>query len=80
MAPANFAQHSYDAALILEAALKKLAGPLTRESLRDAIEKVDVIGANGHFRFSPTDHGGLSADSQPLAMLRWVKGKWQIAD
>lgn len=77
--PANFAQHSHDAVLILEAALKKIPGPVTRDNLRDAIEKVDVIGTNGHFRFSPTDHGGLDSTSQPLVMLRWVKGKWQIA-
>ena len=79
-APANFAQHSHDAVLILEAALKQIKGPVTRENLRDAIEKVDVIGTNGHFHFSPTDHGGLDSTSQPLVMLRWVKGKWQIAD
>jgi len=79
-APANFAQHSYDAALILEQAIKIINGPVTRESLRDAIEKVDVIGANGHFRFSATDHGGLDASSNPLVMLRYTKGKWQIAE
>jgi branched-chain amino acid transport system substrate-binding protein len=78
--PANFAQHSHDAVLILEAALKQIKGQVTRENLRDAIEKVDVIGANGHFHFSPTNHGGLDSSSQPLVMLRWVKGKWQIAD
>lgn len=79
-APANFAQHSYDAALILEQAIKLAKGPVTRESLRDAIEKVDVIGANGHFRFSAANHGGLDATSNPLVMLKYTKGKWQIAD
>jgi len=79
-APANFAQHSYDAALILEQAIKLVKGPITRDALRDAIEKVDVMGSNGHFRFSPTNHGGLDAVSNPLVMLRYVKGKWQIAD
>lgn len=79
-APANFAQHSYDAALILEAALKGVSGPVTRESLRDAIEKVDVMGANGHFRFSPTNHGGLDSSSNPLVMVQLVKGKWQVVD
>ncbi|MEO9228448.1 MAG: ABC transporter substrate-binding protein [Devosia sp.] len=77
--PANFAQHSYDAALILEAALKKMKGPVTRESLRDAIENVSVIGANGSFKFSPTNHGGLDNNSKPLVMLRYVQGKWQTA-
>jgi branched-chain amino acid transport system substrate-binding protein len=78
-APANFAQHSYDAMLILEQAVKSIKGPVTRDSLRDAIEKVNVVGANGHFRFSPTDHGGLDSSSNPLVMLQWVKGKWQVA-
>ena len=79
-APANFAQHSYDAALILEQAIKGVKGPMTRESLRDAIEKVDVVGANGHFHFTPANHGGLDASSNPLVMLKYSKGKWQIAD
>lgn len=79
-APTNFAQHSYDAALILEQAIRRVQGAVTRESLRDAIEQVDVVGANGHFRFSPGDHGGLGPDSDPLVMLRYTKGKWQIAD
>jgi ABC-type branched-subunit amino acid transport system substrate-binding protein len=70
----------HDAVLILEAALKKIKGSVTRDNLRDAIETVDVIGSNGHFHFSPTDHGGLDSASQPLVMLRWVKGKWLIAD
>lgn len=77
--PANFAQHSYDAVLILEAAIKGIKGPVNRETLRDAIEKVNVVGANGHFKFSSTNHGGLDSSSNPLVMLRYVQGKWQIA-
>lgn len=78
-APANFAQHSHDAVLILQEAIKKIHGPVTRDSLRDAIEKVEVVGANGRFRFSPGSHGGLDSGSNPLVMLQWVKGKWQMA-
>ena len=78
-APANFAQHSHDAVLILEQAIKSITGPVTRDSLRDAIEKVEVVGANGRFRFSQKDHGGLDSTSNPLVMLQWVKGKWQVA-
>ncbi|MEO9229789.1 MAG: ABC transporter substrate-binding protein [Devosia sp.] len=78
-APANFAQHSHDAVLILEQAIKKVKGPVTRESLRDAIEQVEVVGANGRFRFSPKDHGGLDSSSNPLVMLRYVQGKWTVA-
>jgi branched-chain amino acid transport system substrate-binding protein len=78
-APANFAQHSHDAFLVLQQAVRSIKGPVTRESLRDAIEKVEVVGANGRFRFSAKDHGGLDSSSNPLVMLQWVKGKWQVA-
>ena len=75
-----YAQHSYDAFLILEQAVGKIAGPVNRESIRAAIEKVDVVGSNGHFRFSPQNHGGLDADSKSFVMLRSVKGKWILAE
>jgi branched-chain amino acid transport system substrate-binding protein len=77
--PANFAQHSHDAFLILVQAIKNIKGPVTRESLRDAIETVEVVGANGRFRFSAKDHGGLDSSSNPLVMLQWTQGKWQVA-
>ena len=67
------------ALLILQQAIKGIKGPVTRDSLRDAIEKVEVIGANGRFRVAATDHGGLDTTSNPLVMLQWVKGKWQVA-
>ena len=79
-APANFAQHSHDAFLILVEAVKSIKGPVTRETLRDSIEKVQVTGANGRFRFSAKDHGGLDSSSNPLVMLRYVQGKWQVAE
>jgi branched-chain amino acid transport system substrate-binding protein len=79
-APENFAQHSYDAALILEQAVKQIQGPATRDALRDAIERVEVTGANGQFHFSPTNHGGLGVESKPLVMLRYQQGKWQSVE
>lgn len=75
-----YAQHSYDAFLILEQAVGKISGPVNRETIRAAIEKVDVVGTNGHFRFSPQNHGGLDADSKSFVMLRSVKGKWIAAE
>ncbi|GGC65051.1 ABC transporter substrate-binding protein [Chelatococcus reniformis] len=79
-APENFAQHSYDAALILEQAVKSIKGPLTRDTLRDAIETVQVTGANGRFHFSPTSHGGLDLESKPLVMLRYEQGRWRVVE
>jgi branched-chain amino acid transport system substrate-binding protein len=79
-APENFAQHSYDAALILEQAVKQIHGPMTRDALRDAIEHVQVTGCNGQFHFSSANHGGLSVESKPLVMLRFRQGEWQTAE
>ena len=79
-APANFAQHSYDAILILEQAIKLAEKPITRDTLRDAIEKVDVVGANGHFHFTPQDHGGLDGEKNPLIMLKVENGQWKPAE
>jgi branched-chain amino acid transport system substrate-binding protein len=75
-----YAQHAYDAFLILEQAVRKIDGPVNRESIRAAVEKVEVSGTNGYFRFSPQNHGGLDAQSQSFVMLRSVKGKWVAVD
>ena len=75
-----YAQHAYDAFLILEQAIGKISGPVNRESIRAAVEKVEVSGTNGYFRFSPQNHGGLDANSQSFVMLRSVKGKWVAVD
>ena len=75
-----YAQHAYDAFLILEQAIGKIAGPVNRESIRAAVEKVEVSGTNGYFRFSPSNHGGLDADSKSFVMLRSVKGAWVAVD
>jgi branched-chain amino acid transport system substrate-binding protein len=75
-----YAQHAYDAFAILEQAVGKIGGPVNRESIRAAVEKVEVSGTNGHFRFSPQNHGGLDANSQSFVMLRSVKGKWVAVD
>lgn len=71
-----YAQHAYDAFIILEKALQTIKGPVTRDAIRDALEKVEVSGTNGYFRFSPQNHSGLDATSRSFVMLRSVKGKW----
>lgn len=71
-----YAQHAYDAFIILEKALQSIKGPVTREAIRDAVEKVEVSGTNGYFRFSPQNHSGLDATSRSFVMLRSIKGKW----
>lgn len=77
-APATFVAHSYDAMSIVEAAIKKIKGPITRESLRDAMETVTVYGGNGIYRLSPTSHG-LDADSHSMVLMVARGGQW-VAD
>lgn len=75
-----YAQHAYDAFQILEQAVSRINGPINRESIRAAVEKVELNGTNGQFRFSAQNHGGLDANSKSFLMLRSVKGKWVAVD
>lgn len=78
-APATFAAHSHDAMAILEAALRKISGPVTRDSLRAAMETVTVTGGNGIYRLSPTSHG-LQPDSESMVLMVAKGGQWIVAD
>jgi branched-chain amino acid transport system substrate-binding protein len=78
-APATFVAHSHDAMSILEAALRKIRGPVTRENLRAAMETVTVTGGNGIFRLSPTSHG-LDPQSQSMVLMVANGGQWVVAD
>ena len=78
-APATFVAHSYDAMLIIEAAVKKVTGPLTRDKLRDAMEQVTVVGGNGIFKLSPTAHG-LDPESQSMVLMVAKGGEWRVEE
>lgn len=78
--PQPGAQHSFDAMRIVEQAVGMIEGDITRDNLRDAIEKVKVVGTNGRFEFSPENHGGLNAESGSFVMLQWVDKQWKVAD
>ena len=75
-----YAQHAYDAFIILEKALQSIKGPVTRDAIRDAVEKVEVSGTNGYFKITPQNHSGLDATSRSFVMLRSVKGKWAAVE
>lgn len=75
--PAAFAAIPHDALLVLEAALAKVQGPVTRKAIRDAVETVsNVVGANGTYSFSAENHMGLDSKSQPMVMMKIVNGKF----
>ena len=68
--PDQGAGHGLDAVLIVDAAAKSIKGPLTRESLRDAIEKVKMCGSNGCRQVRADDHRGITKDSVVMMQVR----------
>jgi branched-chain amino acid transport system substrate-binding protein len=72
--PANqFGATGYDAFHILVDAFKK-AGT-DKAKVRDAIEQTKgLVGTQGIFTYSPTDHAGLAPDS--ILMYKVVGGEW----
>lgn len=79
----TFAGASWDGALVLETALKTAltsAKPGTgefREALRNSLEKTSkVVGANGVYTMSPTDHGGY--DPSSAVLIEVANGTWKL--
>jgi branched-chain amino acid transport system substrate-binding protein len=68
--PPQFAFDGASAVQLLVAAIKK-AGSTDRDKIRDALEGLSLLTPNGQYRYSPTDHSGLTTDY--LAMVE-VKG------
>ena len=78
-----FAGYSYDAFLLLDAAVPvaiKTAKPGTqefRQALHDALENVkNVIGTHGVYNMTPTDHTGL--DQRARVLVQVVNGEWRL--
>lgn len=77
--PATFAAHSHDAMSLIEAAARKINGPVTRDNLRAALETVTVTGGNGIYQLSPTSHG-LDPESNSMVLLQAKGGQWMVSD
>ncbi len=60
-APPQFAQDGYSASLLLFEAIRK-AGSTDKTKIQQALESMDLVTPNGRFRYSPTDHSGLSPE------------------
>ena len=69
--------HALDSFLIIKGAVAGLKGPLSRTTLRDAIESLQFCGANGCRKYRPDDHRGL--ESSGLVMLQIKNGQWKAA-
>ncbi|MGE5386222.1 MAG: ABC transporter substrate-binding protein [Betaproteobacteria bacterium] len=79
----TFGANTFDAGLLLQKAVPvalKTAKPGTAEfrmALRDALEKTrEVIGAQGVFNMSATDHNGM--DQRARVMMTIVDGRWVL--
>jgi branched-chain amino acid transport system substrate-binding protein len=75
--PATFGANTWDAGLLLERAIPaalKVAKPGTeafRVTLRDALEhERDVVGCQGVFNMSPTNHNGMDERARVLVTVR----------
>jgi branched-chain amino acid transport system substrate-binding protein len=62
--------HGLDDILLLEAAMKNLKGPLTRDNLRAALESVKMCGSNGCRQTTPDDHRGLTKDAMVVMQIK----------
>ena len=81
--PATFGANTWDAGLILERAIPTALGkakPGTeafRTALRDAIEQEhEVVGCQGVFNMSPTNHNGMDERARVLVTVR--DGKFRL--
>ncbi|MSQ73714.1 MAG: ABC transporter substrate-binding protein [Betaproteobacteria bacterium] len=78
-----FAGYSYDAYLLLDAAVPaalKKARPGTpefRAALRDALENVkNVVGTHAVYMMSPSNHNGM--DDRAAVLVNVVNGQWKL--
>lgn len=76
--PPGFAGNTYDALMLIEKSLEKIAAPLDREKLTDAFRSgIKFPGTNGMSDFTATKHGGLDRDSRSMVMMQVRQGRFQ---
>src|SRR5207248_9296373 len=83
VSPSTFGANTWDAALLLERAIPlalKAGKPGTeafRSALRDALEQQrEVVGCQGVFNMSPTNHNGMDDRARVLATVK--DGKFRL--
>ncbi|GAX89272.1 ABC transporter substrate-binding protein [Effusibacillus lacus] len=71
--PDGFAGYAYDGLNILVEGLKAAGGDPAK--LAQSLENVKIVGVTGEFKFSSTDHNGLTEDS--MIMVEVKNGKFE---
>ena len=72
--PDQTAGHGTDLMAMLTAALEGTSGPLTRDRIRNGLEKVEVCAAAGCRKVTAADHRGLTKDA--MALMQVKNGRW----
>lgn len=65
----HFGGHAYDAIMLVKNAIER--GGETPAAIRDQLEKTEKFaGIGGTFKFSPSDHAGLTSDAFVLVQIK----------
>jgi branched-chain amino acid transport system substrate-binding protein len=65
----HFGGHAYDAIMLIKGAIER--GGDKPAAIRDQLEKTDKLaGIGGTFKFSPSDHAGLTSDAFVLVQIK----------
>jgi branched-chain amino acid transport system substrate-binding protein len=76
--PGNYAAQSYDAAMLIDSAVRKVGGNITgKAALRAALEKADFASLRGNFRFG-VNHYPIE-DFYLCKVVKRPDGKYQTA-
>lgn len=76
----TFAGHPYDALKLVELAVAKSNGNVSREAITAAIVSgVDFPGCNGVMKYSGSNHGGQDESISPMVMVQVQNGKFVVA-
>jgi branched-chain amino acid transport system substrate-binding protein len=75
--PPQFAQDGYSACLLLFEAIKT-SGSTDRAKIQQALENMTLLTPNGKYRYTPTDHSGLTRDYLSVNVVQ--QGKFVPTD
>ena len=73
--PDVYGAEAYDGMLMAIKALE-MANSFDKEKIREALEKLQFIGTNGVYKFSPQKHYGLTKED--AVVMEWRKGGWKL--
>lgn len=78
--PTTFVGHPHDALELIDRAVQTSGGQPDRERIAEAIRSgIAFPGANGQFRFTAQNHGGLDENSRSMVMLQVRGGRFVLA-